>query len=153
AALLFVGASRHLKITEAGRLYLGSKLSALPSCTGKYSVKVYVLPGVGNDVVSIKSKLASGGQIWVSGQFGGRKTGISQNASDTSVGSSATASSGMTTSATTKTLAVSRASLDEALGKDLQSLPRRVNDEFKNLGDMVNFVLIGSEKKVQAALA
>jgi hypothetical protein len=35
----------------------------------------------------------------------------------------------------------------------LQSLPRRVNDEFKNLGDMVNFVLVGSEKQVQDALA
>src|SRR5262249_30401947 len=32
------------------------------------------------------------------------------------------------------------------------SMPRRVNDEFKNLGDMVNFVLIGSEKQVQDAL-
>ena len=29
---------------------------------------------------------------------------------------------------------------------------RRVNDQFKNLGDMVNFVIIGSEKQVQSAL-
>ena len=51
------------------------------------------------------------------------------------------------------TLAVARTPLDDALSKDLQSLPRRVNDEFKHLGDMVNFVLIGSEKQVQDALA
>jgi hypothetical protein len=50
-------------------------------------------------------------------------------------------------------LAVSRAPLDEELEKGLQKLPRRVNDEFKNPGDMVNFVLIGSEKQVQDALA
>ncbi len=32
-------------------------------------------------------------------------------------------------------------------------MPRRVNDEFKNLGDMVNFAFVGSEKQVQDALS
>jgi hypothetical protein len=42
--------------------------------------------------------------------------------------------------------------LDSGLRKDIDGLPRRVNDQFKNLGDMVNFILIGSQQQVQAAL-
>ena len=42
--------------------------------------------------------------------------------------------------------------MDAGLRKDIDGLPRRVNDQFKNLGDMVNFVLIGSEKQVQSAI-
>ena len=32
------------------------------------------------------------------------------------------------------------------------ALPRRVNDQFNNQGDMVNFVLVGSQEQVQSAL-
>jgi LssY C-terminus len=156
-APVFVGPNRQLKITEAGRLYLGSNVGGAVSCAGKYSVKIHVVPGAGNEAVSIKSKLASAAQIWLSGQLGGSKPETAQNpgmASDANLGSTTAPASGMAAAgAAGKTLAVSRAPLDAALRKDLQALPRRVNDEFKNLGDMVNFVLIGSEKQVQGALA
>ncbi len=49
-------------------------------------------------------------------------------------------------------LKVSEAPLDGELRKSIDSLPRRVNDQFKNQGDMVNFVIVGSQKDVQAAL-
>jgi hypothetical protein len=152
---VFIGAERHLKVTAAGHLYFGSNLGASASCTGKYSAKVHVIPGTGTEAVSVKSKLESAAQIWLGGQFGGAKTDTAQNqsmASDANV-SSTTASGMAAGAATAKLLAVSRAPLNDAVGKSLQSLPRRVNDEFKNLGDMVNFVLIGSEKQVQDALA
>jgi hypothetical protein len=154
---VFLGAERHLKITEAGRLYLGANLGAAASCSGQYSVKIHVAPGGANQAATIQSKLASAAQIWMSGQFGGAKTGTVQNpgiVSDANPGSTIATSSGAasTSIAPAITLAVSRAPLDEGLLGDLQSLPRRVNDEFKNLGDMVNFVLIGSEKQVQDAL-
>jgi len=38
------------------------------------------------------------------------------------------------------------------LRKDIDGLPRRVNDQFDNQGDMVNFVLVGSQQQVQSAL-
>jgi hypothetical protein len=41
--------------------------------------------------------------------------------------------------------------IDPELAKDLNAIPRRVNDQFKNLGDMVNFVIVGSQQKLQAA--
>jgi hypothetical protein len=49
-------------------------------------------------------------------------------------------------------LKVSNAPLDSKLRQDIDGLPRRVNDRFKNLGDMVNFVIVGSQKSVQTAL-
>jgi len=154
---VFVGAARHLRITEAGRLYFGANLGGAASCTGRYSVTIHVVPGAGNEVASIKSKLANAAQIWMNGQLGGAKTETaSQNqsmASDANLGSGATPSAAPAASTAVNPLAVSRAPLDDTLRSDLQSLPRRVNDEFKNLGDMVNFVLVGSEKQVQDALA
>jgi len=50
-------------------------------------------------------------------------------------------------------LKLSDAALDSELRQDIDRLPRRVSDRFKNLGDMVNFVIVGSQKSVQAALA
>jgi hypothetical protein len=152
---LFVGTERHLKVTEAGRLYLGSNLGAPAACSGKYSVKVHVIPGAATEATSIKSKLANAAQIFMSGQFGtktepAQTTGIVSDANSTVA--TAPASGTAVAAPTPKALMVSRAPLDGTLGKDLQSLPRRVNDEFKNPGDMVNFVLVGSEKQVQDAL-
>lgn len=156
AAPLFVGAERKLMITEAGRLYFGSNLGATAGCAGKYSVKVHVVPGAGNETASVKSKLESAASIWLRGQMGGAKTETTQNqnvASDAKVASPAPASGTAVAAKPAKALAVSHTPLDGALAKNLQTLPRRVNDESKHLGDMVNFVLIGSEKQVQDALA
>src|SRR5947209_20597870 len=42
--------------------------------------------------------------------------------------------------------------LDTKLCKKIDALPRRVNDQFHNLGDMVNFVIVGSALQVQSAV-
>ncbi len=156
-SLQFIGAARQLKITAAGRLYLSTNIAGKPPCAGKYSVKIHLVPGGANEVTSIKSKLANAAQIWMSGQFGGAKAGEAQDtgiAADSGAGSAVSpASQAAATPATNIVLPVSRAALDATLVKDLQAMPRRVNDEFKNPGDMVNFMLIGSEKQVQDALA
>jgi hypothetical protein len=91
----------------------------------------------------VKQKLAAAAQTWLSGQFG---TGTSATAA---VGSSAIPATGGKAAAD---LTISDAPLDAALRKNIDGLPRRVNDEYKNLGDMVNFVLVGSVQQVQSAL-
>ncbi|MFI5113584.1 MAG: LssY C-terminal domain-containing protein, partial [Terriglobales bacterium] len=148
---VFLGTERQLKIAAVGHLYLSANLDSPPSCAGKYSVRIHVAPGAANAAASVKSKLSSAAEIWMAGQFG-----INPQA-PSSPGSTVVPASGSAGSAATpaamKPLPVSSAALDAKLGKAVQSLPRRVNDEFKNLGDMVNFVLIGSEKQVQDALA
>jgi len=106
----------------------------------------------------VKSKLASAAQIWLSGQFGDATKPASQTSpavpsqSPSTPGNEPVPGSNPASAGTVPALAVSNAPLDAGLRKDLDGLPRRVNDQFNNLGDMVNFVLIGSEQQVQSTL-
>jgi hypothetical protein len=112
--------------------------------------------GAQKPVQDMKSKLASAAQVFLAGQFGGGA------APSTASSSSAVAPTGndvvsptSTTAASASTpvaLKVSSTKLDPGLEKDIDSLPRRVNDQFNNQGDMVNFVLVGSEQQVKDAL-
>jgi LssY C-terminus len=100
----------------------------------------------------IKSKLAAAAQTWLGGQFG---TGSPASSATTSSSSPSPGSGNAATSASAAPateLKVSDTALDASLRKDIDDLPRRVHDQFKNQGDMVNFVLIGSLEQVQAAL-
>jgi LssY C-terminus len=104
------------------------------------------------DVKDIKGALATAAQTWLTGQFG---TGTAASApgaptpSATPGGTSAPASAAV---ATAQTLKLSNAPLDSQLRGKIDSLPRRVNDQFQNQGDMVNFVIVGNLQKVQEAL-
>ena len=49
-------------------------------------------------------------------------------------------------------LKLSISALDSGLRRHIDTLPRRVNDQFRDLGDMVNLVIVGSQKNLQAAL-
>jgi hypothetical protein len=102
----------------------------------------------------IKSKLASAAQVFLSGQFGTGATPSTASSSVVPAGSDvvAPASAPAASTSTPVALKVSSAKLDSALEKDIDGLPRRVNDEFQNQGDMVNFVLVGSEQQVKDAL-
>jgi hypothetical protein len=102
----------------------------------------------------IKSKLSSAAQIFLSGQFGSGATASTASSSVAPSGSDVVSPTSAATASTSTTvpLKVSSAKLDSALQKDIDTLPRRVNDEFHNQGDMVNFVLVGSEQQVKDAL-
>lgn len=121
-----MGANNTLTFDEPGRLFLGMNAGEKPACTGDIAVKLQLTSApVG---AQIESKLWRAAQTWVVGQFG---TGTPHIA---------------------PTLKVSGAPLDSQLANDLDGMPRRVTDQFKNLGDMTNFVIIGSQQKLQAAL-
>jgi len=121
-----IGANNSLTIDQPGRLFLVINAGEKPACTSDIAVKLQVTSApVG---AQIESKLWRAAQTWVAGQFG---TGTSRIA---------------------PTLKVSAAPLDSQLANDLDGTPRRVTDQFKNLGDMINFVIIGSQQKLQAAL-
>jgi hypothetical protein len=160
ATPLLVGASREFHIAEPSHLMLGINLSGPATCQGEIAVKVHVIPA-GSDAASaaatntsdsqqkprgdqLKSQLSTAAQVFMSGQFGFGK-------SETG-GSNSTSSEGAETSTAVAPLQVSDAALDRQLRTSIDSLPRRINDQFQNLGDMVNFVIVGSEKDVQAAL-
>jgi len=165
AAPFLVGASKELNIAEASHLFLGMNLAGTPSCQTSLTVKVHRIPAgssaTGTAGTSsgqqetrseqLKSQLSTAAQVFMSGQFG---TGKSESTSSSDAPNAV--SSGNTSGTDAKTAApplkVSTAALDADLRKGLDSLPRRVNDQFQNLGDMVNFVIVGSQKDVQAAL-
>ena len=173
AAPVLVGASTQLRLEEPSHLFLGMNMAGTPPCQGSLAVKVHRVSagsasasatssGTSSATSSgtaggqsqnrgeqLKSQLATAAQVFMSGQFGTSKADSSANSSS-AASSGNTATSG--SSAASSPLKVSDAPLDSDLRQSLDSLPRRVNDQFNNLGDMVNFAIVGSEKDVQAAL-
>ncbi len=97
--------------------------------------------------LSIKDKLANAAQIWMAGQSGNNPAASGPTAAPAS-----SAAPNSTTAAALPALKVSDTSLDAGLRKAIDALPRRINDQFNNLGDMVNFVFVGSQEQVQTAL-
>ncbi len=122
-----VGSSKEINVDTPGHLFLGANTAGKPACQGTFVVKVHRQAQSRGDV--LKQQLGTAAAVFMAGQFG--------------IGSD---------NATAPALKISSAPLDAGLRKDIDGLPRRVNDQFKNLGDMVNFVLIGSEAQVQSAL-
>jgi hypothetical protein len=172
---VLVGSSRQLKVEAPGHLFFGVNVHGTPPCAGSFAVKVHLdssastHAATGNAVAadaspaagstpaqpapppSIKSKLASAAQVFMAGQFGTGTAPASASSaplSNDAVSTNSTAAA----AAPAPALNVSSAALDSALRKNIDELPRRVNDQFNNQGDMVNFVLVGSQQQVQSAL-
>ena len=156
---VLVGAGTELQIEEPSHLFLGMNMSSTAPCQGELAVKVRKV-AAGSASISeassdasgsqqqtrgaqLRSQLGAAAQVFMSGQFGLGKS--ESPSSDATSGSSSGAEAA-------SALKVSDAPLDADLRKNLESLPRRVNDQFQNLGDMVNFVIVGNQKDVQAAL-
>jgi hypothetical protein len=111
-------------------------------------------PGGEKEVKDIKGVLTTAAQTWLSGQFG---TGASGSQPATASPTSSATAGGATAAAkdaapAAPALTLSTTPVDSQLRKIIDGLPRRVNDEFKNQGDMVNFVIVGPLQKVQEAL-
>ncbi len=177
---VLVGGTQQLHTAEAGHLFLGVNYNGTPPCQGSFAVKVQITSGsepasasAGSaaqasgaaapmktggekEVKDIKGALAAAAQTWLSGQFG---TGAATSPPAAAPSSSATAGGAPATPKDTApappappALKLSTTGLDSGLRKIIDGLPRRVNDEFQNQGDMVNFVIVGPLQKVQEAL-
>jgi len=149
-----VGKVTKLHVQDASHLFLGWNVSKVPACAATTSVKVQKSSAATADASAspnrkdqLKSQMLNAAQVFMSGQFGMGKS----ESSGSNVASSAT-SADTVAAPQPNPLKVSDTSLDSNLRKLIDSLPRRVNDQFNNLGDMVNFVMVGSQKDVQAAL-
>jgi hypothetical protein len=151
---LLVGAGTTINVEEAAHLYLGLNASS-PICEGSVAVKVHKISGAVESEgqqsrkEQLKSELESAAQVFMQGQFG---MGKSESNATSSSGSPNSASGKEDSSSAPVPLTASSTPLDGGLRKLLDNLPRRVNDQRQNQGDMVNFVIIGSQKDVQSAL-
>jgi len=129
---VLIGSSKEVTVDAAGHLFLGINAGDKPACKGSFEVKVHRQAQTASSRGDVlKQQLVAAAGIFLAGQLGVQQPG------------STTA---------TPALKISNTPLDSGLRKDIDGLPRRVNDQFKNFGDMVNFVLIGSEKQVQSAI-
>jgi len=157
SAQVLVGAESQLKIEATSHLFLRMNLSEATACQGDFAVKVRRISKEAAATSSengqqktrgqqLKSQLGTAAEVFMAGQFGIGKSESGASNATSSGGSSAD------TATTATALKISESPLDADLRKSLDSLPRRVNDQFNNLGDMVNFVIVGSQKDVQAAL-
>jgi hypothetical protein len=128
---LLVGSSKEVNVDAPGHLFLGVNVGDKPPCKGNFAVKVHRQAQAASSRGDVlKQQLGSAAEIFMAGQFG--------------VGSG--------NATTAPALKLSGTPLDAGLRKDIDGLPRRVNDQLKNLGDMVNFVIVGSEQQVQSVL-
>jgi hypothetical protein len=129
---VLIGSSKGVTVDAAGHLFLGINAGDKPPCKGNFEVKVHRQAlAASNRGDILKQQLVTAAGIFLAGQLGVQPSGSTIAA---------------------PALKISNTPLDAGLRKDIDGLPRRVNDQFKNLGDMVNFVLIGSEKEVQTAI-
>ena len=146
-----VGSKYESKASQQGSLYLGFNSDSTAPCSGNVAVKIQVV-STPSQSAQMKSKLAAAAQTWLAGQFGVGTTAPGASPAVAGTASPAPANATSATSTTTTSLNVSNTPLDAQLAKDLDTVPRRVNDQFKNLGDMVNFVIVGPQDKLQSAL-
>ncbi len=145
---LLIGSNKQIKVDQAGHLYLGLNQSGTAACHGSVKVTLRLTPAP-----SIQSKVSAAAQTWLGGQFGTGTPAVSP--ASPGIGSTATSAAikpSAPTQAPAVVLRISSTKLDSTLSKDIDDLPRRVNDQFHNLGDMVNFVIVGTEGQLQAAL-
>ncbi len=142
-----VGASQNLNIDQQGRLFFGMNASGKPPCSGDIEVELQITPAP--VAAQVKTKLGAAAQTWLQGQLG---IGNSQVSASPGIAGSAP-SAAVSTPVPKAALKLSNTVLDAGLAKELDNTPRRVNDQFKNLGDMVNFVIVGPQQELQSALA
>jgi hypothetical protein len=147
---IVIGKNGQLSVTVQGRLFLGINQDSPSTCV--YIAKVTVAHGqvaATQSQTGMRDKLSSAAQVFMKSQFGGKES-AAQGESNSAVSGSATVSdAGVAANGGLKLPSVI---LDADLRKNIDGLPRRVHDHLGNLGDMVNFVFVGSQEKVQAAL-
>ena len=99
----------------------------------------------------IKSKLTAAAQVFLAGQFGTGAPASSSSAPAQRCGFP-NFSHGHDSNPSDSGIDNLHRRSGFRVEERIDGLPRRVNDQFNNQGDMVNFVLVGSQEQVQSAL-
>lgn len=148
----FVGASGDVHSTEAGHLFLGVNETSASSCSFTVKAAVARAQNVTGAAAQtgMRDKLSSAAQVFMKAQFGGKET--SQTESNNATAGNA-AMPGAAAPSTTGGLKLPSVILDVDLRKSIDGVPRRIHDAKGNMGDMINFVIVGSQDKVQAAFS
>jgi hypothetical protein len=145
-----------LKPTEAGHLFIGLNQAAQSNCAFTVKAKLthataaLAVAATPAAATGMRDKLSSAAQVFFKTQFG-KENASSQTEANSAVGANAAVAAAPPASSSTG-MKLPTVILDADLRKNIDGLPRRVHDHLGNLGDMVNFVIVGSQEKAQAAL-
>ena len=152
-AAVLIGTNRKLQADSPGHLFLGINYAGKSECVFTVKLQIaHVQEPAKQDTTpprNVRDQLSSAAKVWLHGQFG--------SSSAKAEGSTAVAeagANGMSASASgaASGLKLPTAILDADFRKNIDGLPRRVHDHLGNPGDVVNFIIVGSQDRVQAAL-
>jgi hypothetical protein len=138
-----IGASIQLPVRVTGRLFLGINGPSGDTANGSFHVKIEIS---GNASVSTLSAAPVSNQP----VSAAASTGGSTLANSSSGTTSSTTSTSPTSSASPSSSAMNATPAASLPAGVLAQIPRRIADKDGNPGDMVNFLLIGSEEQVKA---
>jgi hypothetical protein len=138
-----IGASIQFPVRVTGRLFLGINGPSGDSANGSFHVKIEVSS---NASVSSPATTPSSNPPAPAGASAGGST-LADSPAGTTSSISSTSPSGSASTSSPAPNTTPAATLPAGI---LAQIPRRVTDKDGNPGDMVNFLLIGSEEQVKA---
>ena len=138
-----IGASIQFPVRVTGRLFLGINGPSGDSANGSFHVKIEISS---NASVSSPATTPSSNPPAPAGASAGGST-LADSPAGTTSSISSTSPSGSASTSSPAPNATPAAALPAGM---LAQIPRRVADKDGNAGDMVNFLLIGSEDQVKA---
>jgi len=138
-----IGASIQFPVRVTGRLFLGINGPSGDSANGSFHVKIEISS---NASVSSPATTPSSNPPAPAGALAGGST-LADSPSGTTSSISSTSPGGSASTSSPAPNATPAATLPAGI---LAQIPRRVADKDGNRGDMVNFLLIGSEEQVKA---
>jgi len=145
-----VGSQLQLKVRAPGRLFLGIDGPAGDSAQGSFHAKIEI-SGAATTSASA-APAASSSAPRVAAASSNENTTLVNTSSAAATGAASAAPSVSASGSAPSSSAASETALAATLPKDLfTQIPRRVTDKDGKVGDMVNFLLIGSEDQVKAA--
>jgi hypothetical protein len=139
-----IGASLQLPVRVAGRLFLGINGPSGDTANGSFHVKIEIS---GNASTSSPSAAQVSKQP-VSNVSSAGGSSLADSPAGTISSNTSTSPNAPASASNSAVNATTPAALPAGM---LEQIPRRIADKDGNPGDMVNFVLIGSEAQVQAA--
>lgn len=147
-----VGAQLKFTVRAPGRLFLGINGPSGDSAQGNFHAKIEIS---GTASAPATSSTSAAGAANAAAASASSNTGASDlknvSASETPAVSSATPATPASGAATSPSSASGAAPAASLPSEFFGQIPRRVTDKDGNVGDMVNFLLIGSEEQVKSA--
>jgi hypothetical protein len=136
-----VGASLQLPVRITGRLFLGINGPSGDTANGSFHVKIEISGA--SSVLSASTATASNSAVTAVNSTSGSNLANSRTGTTTSAPTPSDSASSSSSPVNTTTAAALPAGI-------LAQIPRRIADKNGNPGDMVNFLLVGSEEQVKA---